>query len=401
MLYRRLLKLKEDTQSITDLEAAHQYLRSLEGTPTLHAQVLQRVFAKFRDSYTLLDVYNISEKLELIHAHYEASTMKPPSRSRPQRTPAPPTRSSHSSSRNKVVHSATPILPFCNYYGNPAHKANECNIPSKDLFCDYCEKEGHQEFVCFAKFPEQKQLRLQRQNLPASSVVPQPKAKAPQPSAQALPTKGNSNKNVKKKEHNADKREVLQAHAIQVQTLQNELESLRAELANIKGKSSQPVSHAQPVQGSGSREGPPRLFYGLPHDAMVGEYILSTPRNSNLTPKLATSFCPSYVATQEASVAPRVSATRQVIQTDGLASGSSPITKAKRARAIMPQSFRLLNMEEECTLLARGEETTTPQAVRHQILVSQEYMYTRKTHNFSLISLWNANFKCMKWRKSL
>jgi hypothetical protein len=73
MLYRRLLKLKEDTQSITNLEAAHRYLRSLEGTPTLHAQVLQRVFAKFGDSYTLLDVYNISEKLELAHAHYEAS----------------------------------------------------------------------------------------------------------------------------------------------------------------------------------------------------------------------------------------------------------------------------------------------------------------------------------------
>jgi uncharacterized protein involved in exopolysaccharide biosynthesis len=53
-----------------------------------------------------------------------------------------------------------------------------------------------------------------------------------------LPTKGNSNKNAKKKEHNADKREVLQAHAIQIQTLQNELESLRAQLANLKGNSS-------------------------------------------------------------------------------------------------------------------------------------------------------------------
>jgi hypothetical protein len=30
-------------------------------------------FAEFRDSYTLLDVYNISEKLELAHAHYEPS----------------------------------------------------------------------------------------------------------------------------------------------------------------------------------------------------------------------------------------------------------------------------------------------------------------------------------------
>jgi hypothetical protein len=310
MLYRRLLKLKEDTQSITDLEAAHWYFRSLEGTPTFHAQVLQRVFVEFGDSYTLLDVYNISEKLELAHAHYEASTMRPPSRSRPQPTQAAPTRSSHSSSRTKAVHTATPILPSCNYCGNPAHKASECNIPSEDLFCDYCGKEGHQESVCFAKFPERKQLRLQRQNLPASSAVPQPKAKAPQPSTQVLPTKGNSNKNAKKKEHNADEREVLQAHAIQVQTLQNELESLRAQLANLKGKSSQPAGHAQPIQDLGSREGPPRSFYGLPHDAMVGEYVLSTPHNSSLTPEFATSFCPSYVAAQEASVAPRVSATR-------------------------------------------------------------------------------------------
>ncbi len=34
-----------------------------------------------------------------------------------------------------------------------------------------------------------------------------------------FPTKCNSNKNVKKKEHNVDKREVLQAHAAKVQTL--------------------------------------------------------------------------------------------------------------------------------------------------------------------------------------
>jgi hypothetical protein len=50
------------------------------------------------------------------------------------------------------------------------------------------------------------------------------------------------------RKHNANKKEVLQAHAAQVQTLQNKLESLKA----------QPVSCAQPVQGSGSREGPPR-----------------------------------------------------------------------------------------------------------------------------------------------
>jgi hypothetical protein len=43
MFYRRLLKLKEDTQSITYLEVAHRYIRSLEGTLTLHAKVLQQV----------------------------------------------------------------------------------------------------------------------------------------------------------------------------------------------------------------------------------------------------------------------------------------------------------------------------------------------------------------------
>ncbi len=68
--------------------------------------------------------------------------MRPPSHSRPQPPPIAPTRSSHSSLRAKTMHSTTPILPSYNYYGNPAHKANECTIPSKDIFCDYYGKEG-------------------------------------------------------------------------------------------------------------------------------------------------------------------------------------------------------------------------------------------------------------------
>jgi hypothetical protein len=143
MFYKKLLKLKEDTQSITNLEAAHQYLCSLEGISRLHAQVLHRVFVEFGDLYTLVDVYNISKKLELVHAHYEVSIMKPPSRSRPQPPLVAQTRSSHSSLKAKTVHSAPPILISCNCYGNPTHKASECNNPSKDIFCDYCGKEGH------------------------------------------------------------------------------------------------------------------------------------------------------------------------------------------------------------------------------------------------------------------
>ncbi len=99
---------------------------------------------------------------------------------------------------------------------------------------------------------------------------------------------------------------MFQAHAIQVQTLQNELKSLRAQLANLKGKSSQLASHAQPVQGSRPWEGPPRLFYGISHNAMVGEYVFSNAHNFGLTPEFATYFYPSYFATQKANVAPRV-----------------------------------------------------------------------------------------------
>jgi hypothetical protein len=35
------------------------------------------------------------------------------------------------------MQSTTPILPSYNYCGNPTHKVSECNIVSKDLFCDY------------------------------------------------------------------------------------------------------------------------------------------------------------------------------------------------------------------------------------------------------------------------
>jgi hypothetical protein len=64
---------------------------------------------------------------------------------------------------------------------------------------------------------------------------------------------------------------------------------------------------------------------------MVREYVLSNAHNYGLTPKFATSFCPSYFIVKEASVAPRVFAIRQVIQTDGLASSSNPITRVKGA----------------------------------------------------------------------
>jgi hypothetical protein len=81
MLYKRLLKLKEETEhrKFGNCPSVSLFIRRYFDIPCAS---LQRVFAEFGDSYILFDVYNILEKLELAHAHYEASIMRPPSRSR-------------------------------------------------------------------------------------------------------------------------------------------------------------------------------------------------------------------------------------------------------------------------------------------------------------------------------
>jgi hypothetical protein len=90
---------------------------------------------------------------------------------------------------------------------------------------------------------------------------------------------------------------------------------------------------------------------------MVGEYVISSAHNFSFTLEFVIYFCPSYFVAQKASVPPRVSTTKHVIQTVGLASSSSPITKARGARAVMPQFFHPFNTEE-------GGRDITPQAIR-------------------------------------
>jgi hypothetical protein len=48
----------------------------------------------------------------------------------------------------------------------------------------------------------------------------------------------------------------------------------------------------------------------FPHDAIIGEYVFSSVHNSSFTPEFATFFGPFYFVIQEASVAPRVLATK-------------------------------------------------------------------------------------------
>jgi hypothetical protein len=139
------------------------------------------------------------------------------------------TRSSHYSSRAKAMHSTAPILPSCNYCGNHAHKVSECNIPFKDLFCAYCGKRDIKSCL-FCQISETKVTSIITVKFTNIFRCLSTKSQGTSAFHSSFPTKGNSNKNVKKKEHNANKREVLQAHAIQDQILQNELKSLKANL---------------------------------------------------------------------------------------------------------------------------------------------------------------------------
>lgn len=139
MLYRRRLKLREDTQSIMDLEAAYRYLRAQEGTPALHAQVLQPIFFQFENLYTLLSLEistpcwtcTIFKSLELAHAHYDASMVRQ-SMCRQQFAIGTNTRILQFIQPGKVIHMTTQVGMSCNYCDNPKHKAHECNLLAKE-----------------------------------------------------------------------------------------------------------------------------------------------------------------------------------------------------------------------------------------------------------------------------
>jgi hypothetical protein len=63
--------------------------------------------------------------------------------------------------------------------------------------------------------------------------------------------------------------------------------------------------------------------------------------------------------------------------------------------------FVLWTWKRNAPCWRRGRRLLHHKLLRHQIFVSQGYTYIRKTHNFPLINLWSANFKCVKWFKSL
>jgi hypothetical protein len=86
---------------------------------------------------------------------------------------------------------------------------------------------------------------------------------------------------------------------------------------------------------------------------MVGEYVLSSAHNYDIIAKFAIFFSFPTVR-HKRLMAPKESIIRQIIQIDGLAYGSCPITKDRGVQTIVPQSFRPLNTKEKRTLLVEG-----------------------------------------------
>jgi len=62
----------------------------------------------------------------------------------------------------------------------------------------------------------------------------------------------------------------------------------------------------------------------------------------------------------------------------------------------MPQSFCPLNTEKERTLLARGEETTTPQAVKASNYRVPGIHVHQENTQFSTDQLMECQFQCVK-----
>jgi hypothetical protein len=141
--------------------------------------------------------------------------------------------------------------------------------------------------------------------------------------------------------------------------MQTEIEALRAQLASLTSKEAQAAQPLQATQVPSTMDKLPRTFYGLPRDAMVGECLKVAVTQPGLAAEFSSSFCPSYFAFQQASVAPRVATTRRVVQTDGLASGTGHVTRSRGAHAVIPKSFMPLTPAQESTFLARGEDMTS------------------------------------------
>lgn len=169
MLYRRLDDLREDTQFCTDAEAAVKFLKTLESQRFLHFQVLNKVFQQHGSRYTLRNVYEIAEELQVCNAMYQAQSGsvydQHNERAGTSHTGASSgrdtggrTTTAGQGSTTKSAHAAT-VVKDCNYCGSRDHLALQCQCPRENLYCLHCQRTSHVEAVCYSKHPERRTWR--------------------------------------------------------------------------------------------------------------------------------------------------------------------------------------------------------------------------------------------------
>ncbi len=173
--------------------------------------------------------------------------MKPPSRSMPQPPLAAQTQSSHSSSKVKTVHSIAPILPFYNYYGNFATKLMSATfLPRISFVIIVGKKDIRKLFV----LPSSWNGSNSDYHNKIYQHLPLPLNQKPRHLSLPLilsPPRVNPVRMLRKRSTMLTRGRCFKPMPFKFKLYENELESLRAQFANIKSKSSQPVSHAQLV----------------------------------------------------------------------------------------------------------------------------------------------------------
>lgn len=159
-MFRRIQKLRDDTRMLTDAAAAIKFLDALETDEYFHFQLVSALFDRFGDTYTLNQVYETAERLELAHVHYATMHSKAYASykgmfSQKGRHASPAVTLGASTSKQpagKTVKTAAVAEHTggirCNYCANPDHISPNCNCPKESLYCTVCNKTGHVSAVC-------------------------------------------------------------------------------------------------------------------------------------------------------------------------------------------------------------------------------------------------------------
>lgn len=338
MMYRRMQKLRDDTQMLTDADAAVKFLDALEADTYLHFHLVNALFDRFGDTYTLTQVYETAERLELAHVHYATSHRKAyasykgtftPKHGHASTSGEKASTKSTTPKASKTAHAAeaTSSTIRCNYCANPDHIAPQCKCPRDALYCTTCKRTSHVSAVCGAQCKGEKSFEAKKSGGNEGEVA----ATAGTTTAgQTSKSKWQAKKAQKNQAKTAATAEVDKVAALEatVSSLTTQLQTLSAaaKASETAGnKTSAPVN-----AGMGER-------YGFPYDVFVAqlEPRIQYHGDSNSLD------CSAHLGLRDLPSTWWGQSLEHDEEVDAPAFG--PTTRQQKARTVMPQSFQTLD----------------------------------------------------------